>query len=956
MSKELEDLLRRVSELEKQVKNGSFSAFGRSYSSIGSSSSDFVIKTKGQVKIQWGNKFIDLIKDGKINVNSKFIYTVDTQDNIGNKDGIYVTSDGSVYVKSGDTIISLVGEIGTTYVSFMEEQQTTSDQKHTALKNIGFIYDSLEQVDSTALQNGLIYVQDQHKIYLVRNGQLEEFKLEIPNPFTQQFVIQKSDSSQGALLIRGSGINNSLAFESLYLYVDEGNSYFDSEGNIEFIVDGNTIVNISKDRTTINNITQSNTFQSINAGSDSGFRLYVENGESTLEVDNIIERNKKNSINVDVFPEFFSKRNNIIVSVEQTSDPGMGSGYAIKLKYENQYEVGDYLYTYGEVQVNDFCTKLIKIPLTVGILDTETDNVIYAQIVSGFSNEVDQLTSIPNLEGKIIFLISSDKEIQQLRYSEENMDLLQYQEFSEEQDKASVKARVGDLTELELKGKDNGQEVPIEGFGVFAENGAFKQAQYKSDYFLDDVDNSSKFASTEWVNSKSIAIAVDLTAYSQEVDPNEYFSQSFIQNIYNAQNDFTVRSYSGEHGILTIDKNSSGISTFSALVRASWKGTWSHRSINAQYQNGVCIASSTYIIKGPFNSGYYYSKEQQGGNPVSPIYIGSNQNDFQVNSVNKYLWYTNDGDIWELVQEYISPVQNTLYIRTTTRNFYAVENVYSPAGFVCYNNGTSNIAIGDGRGVSNYIKVLDENDERESLSLLQSIESIAVKGKIPTMDGYNWLWSLKSGADPTKYNSWKLVSGTDNSIPVVYNLDKLSFGNCGGVTSSAIWTEVNSSGINIGPVDSSYLTNGEGSQSDWENPAFVKAFLVTTFSEFLKNNMVRYTPTLGWTFNHTSIVHLKGWGGYVNFYIGTPEDPTSDDAENIDSLPKSVFLQVNGSVFCNGHKADFYFDSVSPGLKIDVGQCYQENIDVGKTADITTFFDITYKGLRVLVTDLPQVG
>lgn len=500
MSKELEDLLRRVSELEKQVKNGSFSAFGRSYSSIGSSSSDFVIKTKGQVKIQWGNKFIDLIKDGKINVNSKFIYTVDTQDNIGNKDGIYVTSDGSVYVKSGDTIISLVGEIGTTYVSFMEEQQTTSDQKHTALKNIGFIYDSLEQVDSTALQNGLIYVQDQHKIYLVRNGQLEEFKLEIPNPFTQQFVIQKSDSSQGALLIRGSGINNSLAFESLYLYVDEGNSYFDSEGNIEFIVDGDTIVNISKDRTTINNITQSNTFQSINAGSDSGFRLYVENGESTLEVDNIIERNKKNSINVDVFPEFFSKRNNIIVSVEQTSDPGMGSGYAIKLKYENQYEVGDYLYTYGEVQVNDFCTKLIKIPLTVGILDTETDNVIYAQIVSGFSNEVDQLTSIPNLEGKIIFLISSDKEIQQLRYSEENMDLLQYQEFSEEQDKASVKARVGNLTELELKGKDNGQEVPIEGLGVFAENGAFKQAQYKSDYFLDDVDNSSKFASTEWVN------------------------------------------------------------------------------------------------------------------------------------------------------------------------------------------------------------------------------------------------------------------------------------------------------------------------------------------------------------------------------------------------------------------------------------------------------------------------
>lgn len=501
IQKELESLKKQISDLEEKVSDKKSNImFGRSYSQIGSSDSDFIIKTKGQVKIQWGNKFIDLIKDGKINVNSKFIYTVDTQDNIGNKDGIYVTSDGSVYIKSGDTIINLVGEISTTYVSFMEEQQTTSDQKYTALKNIGFIYDSLEQVDSAAIQNGLIYVQDQHKIYLVRSGQLEEFKLEIPNPFTQQFVIQKSDSSQGALLIRGSGINNSLAFESLYLYVDEGNSYFDSERNIEFIVDGDTIVNISKDRTTINNITQSNTFQSINADSDSGFRLYVENGESTLEVDNIIERNKKTSINVDVFPEFFSKRNNIIVSIEQTSDPGMGSGFAIKLKYENQYKVGDYLYTYGEVQVNDFCTKLIKIPLTVKILDTETSNMIYAQVVSGFSSEVDSLSSIPNLEGKIIFLVSSDEEIRQLRYSEENMDLLQYQEFSEEQDKASVKARVGNLTELELKGKDNGQEVPIEGLGVFAENGAFKQAQYKSDYFLGNVDNSSKFASTEWVH------------------------------------------------------------------------------------------------------------------------------------------------------------------------------------------------------------------------------------------------------------------------------------------------------------------------------------------------------------------------------------------------------------------------------------------------------------------------
>ena len=41
--------------------------FGRVYTPIGSYSEDLLLKTKGQVKIQWGNKYIDLIKDGNIN-------------------------------------------------------------------------------------------------------------------------------------------------------------------------------------------------------------------------------------------------------------------------------------------------------------------------------------------------------------------------------------------------------------------------------------------------------------------------------------------------------------------------------------------------------------------------------------------------------------------------------------------------------------------------------------------------------------------------------------------------------------------------------------------------------------------------------------------------------------------------------------------------------------------------
>lgn len=87
-----------------------------------------------------GAKFIGLIKGGKINVDSNFILTTKSADRIGVKDGLYVTDDGSVYLKVGNTILNLVGEIGTTYVSFLEEQETTSERKCTALQNIGFIY------------------------------------------------------------------------------------------------------------------------------------------------------------------------------------------------------------------------------------------------------------------------------------------------------------------------------------------------------------------------------------------------------------------------------------------------------------------------------------------------------------------------------------------------------------------------------------------------------------------------------------------------------------------------------------------------------------------------------------------------------------------------------------------------------------------------------------------------
>ena len=37
--------------------------FGSSYKSVGESTADLLLKTRGKVKIQYGSKFIDLVKD-----------------------------------------------------------------------------------------------------------------------------------------------------------------------------------------------------------------------------------------------------------------------------------------------------------------------------------------------------------------------------------------------------------------------------------------------------------------------------------------------------------------------------------------------------------------------------------------------------------------------------------------------------------------------------------------------------------------------------------------------------------------------------------------------------------------------------------------------------------------------------------------------------------------------------
>ncbi len=156
--------------------------FGKNYQETGSSSSPLLLKSNGEIKVQWGNKYIDLVKNGKINSSAKeYVFTVSSKDDISD-DGIYlVTEDNSIWF-SQDGNTQQISAADNSYVSFNSEQETTSDQKLQALTNIGFYYDTIDKAQEAG--NGIIFNKADNKLYIVNNGVTSEY-----TPTTQAITV-----------------------------------------------------------------------------------------------------------------------------------------------------------------------------------------------------------------------------------------------------------------------------------------------------------------------------------------------------------------------------------------------------------------------------------------------------------------------------------------------------------------------------------------------------------------------------------------------------------------------------------------------------------------------------------------------------------------------------------------------------------------------------------------------
>lgn len=273
--------------------------FGRDYEEIGSTEKGLVLKSSGKIKIQWGKKFIDLLdSNGNLNVNIKPLIRKASSDSDLKDDGFYYYDD-KLIAKVGNNVLELTQESGTTFVSFMVEQETTDEQKYTALRNIGFIYK--KQSDHNIYpKNGIIYIEESQTLFIVNNGTLSKYIAPIPNPFTEQFIIQRGmtddDKSEGALIIKGEGLNNALIFDSLKIYPKESYSIFESAKKIQFKVGNKEILLIN-----LNGIETYN-IQSPGADNVKGYRIYKDDGKYILDIDRI---NVREGINTNDPSEYY---------------------------------------------------------------------------------------------------------------------------------------------------------------------------------------------------------------------------------------------------------------------------------------------------------------------------------------------------------------------------------------------------------------------------------------------------------------------------------------------------------------------------------------------------------------------------------------------------------------------------------------------------------------------------
>lgn len=445
---------------------GKTNMFGKTYNTIGSTDSNFIIKTKGDLKVQWGGKFIDIIKNGKLASAGTGILKVASSSDDISSNGVYLvpTDEGNeVWVSIDGTKVNIAGEVGTTYVSFLTEQkEVTADQKYTALVNAGLYYETLEDAQEAGVKAGLIFIIGENKLYIAKDGQLSEYIAS---------SAASSDEEKNTYF-------DEITVKDLKIYKDDSNMIVSSPG-ILFRIDEQDVLQLGTQLKSYLDINMlpGTCIQSNNATSNSGYRLYMKDGKSILEVDSIIWREMDVAIDQTQKLEeaiIYSINGNIIQLVESVEDED--DQVLCRLKYKNTFTAGGKVYVLvplntqteqidGEEDSQEVSNKRQLIECNINSVESQ---FIMISVDSAIKEEF-----VANVPGSFI----CQSNVPLIKIQQNNIDVLDRsrtvipEEEAEEKPDDTIHTRIGVINEQEFEGlkkcPEKQEEVQV---GIYSDN------------------------------------------------------------------------------------------------------------------------------------------------------------------------------------------------------------------------------------------------------------------------------------------------------------------------------------------------------------------------------------------------------------------------------------------------------------------------------------------------------
>ena len=443
--------------------------FGRTYETVGNVSGDLLLKTRGGVKVQIGSSFIDLVKNGKINVDIDIIKEASSKDNIINN-GLYLVKD-VLYVKYQDTVLPLSSNTGENQVSYLPQLNITQEQKIQAQKNIGIYYDTLEEAQQN-VNNGYFYIKERG-IYIINNQTLD-----------QVLTLNYLNSNEINL--------SSAQFNNLHVgkaFLQENQLSLNSD--FELFLKSQKLLNISNSAFTIYNSLLSSSIKDINGI----FQLYVDStsGESYLKVDHIIcsDNSKDYQANLCNTQYYINNGNNVIkyINISETKV------ITLYLKYQVQYNPGDILHVEFDKDTYDFIIESYNSQNNTAVVtlnDTSLDpSNISQQTICYYKPKDTSLIGFTIQNNTITYGNNSSKTILGTLPKELSLTNGFYSDCAITKNQILITPKL-----------DNPNLINI----VFKKSNNFPKLE--EGWELPKEDNSQKLATTKWVNSTKYTLPI----------------------------------------------------------------------------------------------------------------------------------------------------------------------------------------------------------------------------------------------------------------------------------------------------------------------------------------------------------------------------------------------------------------------------------------------------------------